>query len=355
MKRLSPLSRSRHDVQDDTGRRSRIVLALTVCASAALVMVPAGPLFAQQFGGSDHSTTSGGAPATNITTTQPPEILPLPQWTSTTVNDFAGLLTPDDARALDVELTRLQQETGIEGTVVTLHDRASYGGTDGLEPFATRLFNHWGVGDPARNNGFMVLVLRDDGEARIELGSGYPGDADIPAQDIMRNVILPDMRQGTPSAAIRNGTEAIITIIAEPHASGQKIARSASGRDGRDLLGGAIATLLLILGGTSILRGIWRRKRCPECGRWGLREERESLRQDLPEGGWQTSENTHIRRCPACGWQTARTVAAPFVTQFGPDGRMVSRSRNPSAPQGLRGRSGFGGGSSRGGGASGRW
>lgn len=306
------------------------------------------------------ATALGASPvaaqqAAPVVAPQPPEVLPLPQWTSTTVNDFAGLLTPDDARALDGELTRLQQETGVEGTVVTLPDRATYGGTDGLEPFATRLFNHWGVGDPSRNNGFMVVVLRDDREARIELGSGYPGDADIPAQDIMRNVILPDMRDGTPSAAIRKGTEAIIQIIAEPYASGKNIARSATGRRWPDIVGGAIAALLLMLGGTMILRGTLRRKRCPECFTWGLQRQREPIREDLPEGGWRVSETRQIRLCPACGWQTASTIAAPFVILYGRDGNLLSRDRNPKAARTRTGGSGFGGGSSKGGGASGRW
>ena len=64
----------------------------------------------------------------------------LPQWESATVNDFAGLLTPEDATALDRALSDLRDDTGVEGTVVTLTDRARYGGADGLEPFATRLF-----------------------------------------------------------------------------------------------------------------------------------------------------------------------------------------------------------------------
>lgn len=259
----------------------RAALSVTVWMAAALPLAlsGSGPAAAQQ--------ADGPAPAAiprTVETTRP-DIQPLPQWTSTTVNDFAGLLTPDDARALDGELTRLQQETGIEGTVVTLPDRATYGGTDGLQPFATRLFNHWGVGDVARNNGFMVLVLRDDREARIELGSAYPGDADIPAQDIMRNVILPDMREGTPSAAIRKGTEAIIQIIAEPYASGRQIPRSATGRGWRDMAGGAIAVLILTFAGVNILRGIRRRKRCPQCGKWDLQKQHEPVRQNLPDGG----------------------------------------------------------------------
>ena len=130
----------------------------------------------------------------------------LPQWQSTMVNDFAGLLTPEDAAGIDRMLADLRDQTGVEGTVVTLPDRARYGGKDGLEPFATRLFNHWGVGDAQRNNGFMLLVLTADREARIELGRGYQNDADIIAQDITRRTLLPAFRDGRMSQGIRDGT-----------------------------------------------------------------------------------------------------------------------------------------------------
>lgn len=332
--------------------RQRTRLMLTVCMALAVPFIApvAGPLAAQQ---ADIQTTA----------IQTPEIQPLPQWTSTTVNDFAGLLTPDDARALDDELARLQQETGIEGTVVTLTDRATYGGTGddtgGLERFGTRLFNHWGVGDAAHDNGFMLLVLNQDHEVRIELGASYPGDADIPAQEILRNTILPGMREGSPSAAIRAGTEAIITHIALPFATGQQSRPMSAGRDWNDLAGGAIATLLVLLGGATILRGVRRNRRCPECGKWDLKTRTEPVREDLPEGGWRISQTSRISQCPACGWQTSRAIAAQHVMTYGPDGTMRSRSQNPLAMRGRGqssgGGSGFGGGSSRGGGASGRW
>ena len=182
----------------------------------------------------------------------------LPQWQSTTVNDFAGLLTPEDAAAIDRMLADLRDQTGVEGTVVTLPDRARYGGKDGLEPFATRLFNHWGVGDAQRNNGFMLLVLQNDREARIELGRGYANDADILAQDIMRGTLLPAFRDGRMSQGIRDGTRDIIDLIVLPTTRGETLQHprksAAPGMIGLGILGAFIA----LMG-----RRIWRRNRCP--------------------------------------------------------------------------------------------
>lgn len=278
----------------------------------------------------------------------------LPDWQSATVNDFAHLLTPQDAGAIDGALTALRAQTGVEGTVVTLPDRARYGGMDGLEPFATRLFNHWGIGDARRRDGFMLLVLEGDRETRIELGAGYPGDADILAQDIMRGVLLPAFRDGRMSQGIRDGTQAVIDGIALPHAQGSGIAppnRSWLSRVFPFLFGGV---WVLILGGMA--RQIWRRGRCPNCHKRGVQRATTPVMDPLPEGGHVISRESVTRRCPSCGWsETGATRLLPQTIWYGPAGTVLRQERTPGYHASAGGGSGFGGGSSRGGGASGRW
>lgn len=278
----------------------------------------------------------------------------LPQWVSPTVNDFAGMLTAADARALDRELTLLREETGVEGTVVTLPDRAGHGGQDGLDPFATRLFNHWGVGGADRNDGFMLLVLKNDREVRIELGRGYSPEADIRAQDIVRNVILPQMRVENPSDGIRDGTEAVIAEIARPDAAGQVIAARSGNRTGQTVVGILVALFFGFVG-TMIIRNLLRRNRCPRCGHRGLERSAAPIEEPLPDGGHRVSQQTLTRRCPSCGWNDSRALPTRDILVYGPTGRMMSRDRNHRFRGQAAGSSGFGGGSSGGGGASGRW
>ncbi|QRZ15407.1 TPM domain-containing protein [Paracoccus methylovorus] len=283
----------------------------------------------------------------------PAQAQDLPDWQHVRINDFADLLTPEDAQTIDTALALLKDQTGIEGTVVTLSDRARYGGTDGLEPFATRLFNHWGVGEATRNDGFMVLVLAQDREARIELGSGYENDADILAQEIMRNTMLPALRDGRISHGIREATQAVIELIAQPTAAGHPAGGSKDSLMDRlvpYIFGGA---WLLILGG--IARQIWRRNRCPQCGRRGLETATTPLETPLPEGGHLVSHDNVTRRCLACGWTETRQSLRPRTVWYGPTGTMLRSEPTPGYRSASRGSSGFGGGSSRGGGASGRW
>lgn len=273
----------------------------------------------------------------------------LPDWQHTSVNDFAGVLRSEDARILDEALIALNHATGVEGTVVTLPDRARYGGTDGLEPFATRLFNHWGVGNAQRNDGFMVLVIPGTHEARIELGKGYPGSTDAVAAGIMRAEMLPAFRDGDYSRGIRQGTLAVIDRIARPMAAEGKVRPPRRSGD--------LAGLGLFLAAVAAMFGLarWNRSRadrCPQCRHRGLEREATPVREGLPGGGWRTAQQTVALRCPACGWTGSRVTPLPVISTYGPAGQLLTRD-NRDRPRG--GSGGFGGGSSGGGGASGRW
>lgn len=273
----------------------------------------------------------------------------LPDWQHTSINDFAGLLTQADTQALDEALIALHGQTGVQGTVVTITDRARHGGTDGLERFSTRLFNHWGVGDATRNDGFMLLVSRDDREARIELGRGYPPEAGLLAQDIMNRVMLPSFREGDYSRGLREGTLAVIDRIARPHAAGQPETAPRGSR--------GIPPFALFLGAAAGMFGLsrWdrrRRNRCPQCGHQGLTTTGTPLREDRPGGGWRTAMQTRARICPSCGWQDSRIVPLPVITYYDLHG---NRERVVPVRATSTGSAGFGGGSSSGGGASGRW
>lgn len=272
----------------------------------------------------------------------------LPQWQHTSINDFANVLGDDDTRVLDEALIALHRETGVQGTVVTIENRSRYGDAGGFESFVTRLFNSWGVGDRTRNDGFMVLLSKADRKARVELGGGYEPETDLLAQDIMNRVMVPSFRDGDYGRGLREGTLAVIDRIARPHALGLPVQPS---RRGGEWAG--FPLFLTISAGMFALHRRSRRRanRCPKCGHQGLERSTEPLREDLPGGGWRTASGTVTRRCPSCGWQTQGTSSLPVITYYDRAGH-VERRQTPARSKGS---SGFGGGSSRGGGASGGW
>lgn len=260
---------------------------------------------------------------------------PYPAYQSLGVNDFAHVLTADEAKALDAKLTDLRDKTGIEFTVLTLPSRADYDPSPTLESFATRLFNGWGIGNAERNDGILLLVLVQDREVRIELGSGYSPEYDIPAQDIIRTAILPAFRSGDLPGGISAGTDEIIARIADRWAQGLPPQPTDQGKGWLDRIANfavfivfGLVTALIVFGRR--LRG--RFKRCPNCGHRGLDMTREITTQATRS---QPGQGVWISHCPTCGWDHREG----FTTRAG------SGSSGGS----------FGGGSSSGGGASGRW
>ena len=262
----------------------------------------------------------------------------LPDWEYTSINDFAGLLTNDDIRTLDQALIALHDQTGVEGTVVTLANRASHGGQSGLEPFATRLFNYWGVGDKRRNDGFMVLILRGNREARIELGAGYPAVYDEIAQQIMDNEMLPAFRNGYYSTGIRHGTLAVIERIARPHAEGvmpEPMRISSDTDKGTSTRASLILLGLFLTGFAAFIVYIARAQ--------PRRTKRPSLSGPYLD---ETGELRGYRGSPISGGSGSWSSGHDSDSGGGGSSRSSSSSSSSS---------GFGGGSSSGGGASGRW
>ena len=259
---------------------------------------------------------------------------PFPEYQSLTVNDFASILPPEVEERLDQKLSDLRTRTGIEATVVTLVSQDAYDPAPSLENFATRLFNGWGIGDPTRNDGIMILVISADRAMRIELGAGYNPEYDIPAQDIINRIMLPAFRDGRLPEGIEAGTDAVISEIAERYADGQPpgaIPKSSKGNVSFiALIAMGLAALMALR--NRIWRAMGRVTPCPGCGHRGITRNRvvdePANRTSAGRGHWDES-------CPNCSW----TRTKPFTIQ-----RKGSGSRGS-----------FGGGRSSGGGASGRW
>ncbi len=145
-----------------------------------------------------------------------------PDYQSITVNDFAGLLSPQQHQSVTSKLQQLKQQHGVEMTVVTILQRSDYGYRGAIEPFATGLFNHWGVGDAGRDDGVMLLVSKNDRDMRFELGSGFPLSRNSDMKRIIDEVIIPRFKQGRFGDGIEAGvTEAIRVLTVSPHSGSQ--------------------------------------------------------------------------------------------------------------------------------------
>lgn len=254
-----------------------------------------------------------------------------PVYETTYVNDYARLLPEDVESRITRQLKSLREDTGIEATVLTLNTRRGFTPAETMEDFATGLFNAWGIGDATRNDGILIMVLRDDRQMRIELGAGYDYAFDREAQDIIDRVFLPAFKRDDYAEGIEQGTDAVISRIAYAHWNGEL-----PYAEGYPL--GWFLAALAVLGGLTVafMRRIrdWL-TRCPNCGERGIHTKRNRLQAATRSA---TGHGERITDCPHCGYHLVTPYTIPMITSS-------SSSSGGS----------FGGGSSSGGGASGSW
>lgn len=256
-----------------------------------------------------------------------------PTFKNTTVNDFANLLPPNDEAALSQQLRKLREDTGVEMTVLTLDTRSTYAANQTLEQFATGVFNAWGIGDKARNDGVLVMVLSKDRAMRVELGAAYGRAWDKAAQDVVNSKFLPAFRNDNYARGILSGSTAVIEQIVMPYRNGETAPKPAS-KTRTDLwLFGIFAGLATLFQGRGIMGdGLARLRRCPNCQTRSLRQKRRTLTR---ASSTNAGSGRREVRCQNCDY----SQNYPYVIS-----RRSSRSSG-----------GFGGGRSGGGGASGRW
>ncbi|MDQ7071409.1 MAG: TPM domain-containing protein [Rhodobacterales bacterium] len=257
-----------------------------------------------------------------------------PDYSSTTVNDFSGLLSPEAEARVAAQLATLKSETDIEMTVVTLSRRAMFTDTQTLEEFATGLFNNWGIGDKTRNDGILVLVMRSDREMRIELGAAFGRDWDRVAEMVVDRSFLPLFKQDKYEAGIEKGVSDVIATIAMPFHNREPAPETSGGVSGWWALLIPIPLLLAAFFNT-IKDRIAANRPCPKCGHKTLSVVRNTLNQATKSSA---GNGERVTACSRCDYR----LAVPYT---------ISRRSSSKSSS----RSSFGGGSSGGGGASGKW
>lgn len=246
-----------------------------------------------------------------------------PAYREVFINDFENLLTPQSEEALRDKLQAVKAQAGVEMTVVTIGSRSDYGASGAIEPFATGLFNEWGVGDATRNDGVMILVAKDDREMRIELGSGYGRRRDSDMKRIIDTFMVPHFRSGDYQTGIEAGVDAVIFELAGPIAgvenSPTKFYEPESKNTG--VLALFAASILGIPGlgaGVYYFRRHLRNKprHCVNCNAPATRlredEEDEYLEDAKQLEEMIKSVDYDVWKCHACGHMTINRYAAWF-------------------------------------------
>ncbi|MEW6494439.1 MAG: TPM domain-containing protein, partial [Cyanobacteriota bacterium] len=139
------------------------------------------------------------------------------QINGTWVTDMAQILDESTEAQLNSVISQLERENGTEIAVVTVPETSP---SASPKEFTTALFNHWGIGKKAQNNGVLFLISK--GDRRVEIETGYGIEAILPdakVGNIIDTEITPQFKQGNFNGGTLSGTKALVVALKVPEQS----------------------------------------------------------------------------------------------------------------------------------------
>lgn len=272
------------------------------------------------------------------------------------VSNPDGIISPADARAINIALRSLEDSLGIEVAVVALE---SIGDND-ARMFATELFRHWGIGK-ADDNGLLVQLITDPSQRSVVFETGYGLEGVLPdaiCYRLQQQYMIPDMRDGNFSGGMLNGILAVKEyLLASDYERSEMVGSTSSDGEGDFWIFLALifgAPVLILLIAVAVYSTKYRKRRCPRCGQKTLvYVGRETLRKPTYQAAGMAVDKY---RCTNCGYTENKNhpidrlhrSAGPIV--IGGGGFGSGRSGG-----GFSGGGSFGGGRSGGGGSISRF
>lgn len=174
-----------------------------------------------------------------------------------------GILSDEAVARLDSLCFSLRERGLAEVVVIALDD---------IEPrdmvaFSQALFEGWSVGDDKLDNGLGILLVGDMREIRFHTGYGLEGVLpDALCYEIQQEFMVPYFRDGDYSSGMVAGVEAVDAVLT----SGELPV--AEDNDAEAAMLAAVVTLLLLaIVIFSLVMYDRAQKRCPKCGKQGLK------------------------------------------------------------------------------------
>jgi uncharacterized protein len=162
---------------------------------------------------------------------------------SAPVVDAAHVLSDSDRAAIIQKLLDLQTKTGVQFAVATV---PSLDGIE-IEPYANGLFRNWKIGEKKVNNGLLLLVAPKEHKLRFEVGYGLEGTmTDLQAKLITRNTMVPKLKAGDTSGAIKAGVDDAITVLTTDKAGLPERLKPATDDAGDTMIGFVVFFLIFV-------------------------------------------------------------------------------------------------------------
>ena len=125
------------------------------------------------------------------------------------VNDLANMLSADEVARLERKLVAYNDSTSSQIAIVTVPSVGDYDIFD----YAQKLYESWGIGQKANNNGILLLIAEQEHKARIHTGYGLEGAIpDALAKRIISNTIVPAFKQERYYQGLDRATDQLIAL-----------------------------------------------------------------------------------------------------------------------------------------------
>lgn len=175
------------------------------------------------------------------------------------ITDLTNTLTSQQIASLEAKLASFERETTNQIAVLLIPTLAG----DSLEDYSIRLAEKWKIGQAGKDNGVILLIVKNDRKLRIEVGYGLEGALpDALAKTIITQEIAPRFRQGDFYGGIAQGLSAIIQATKGEYKARPKQRSSASWvtRNLTLIFFLAFALMVIISAVTGMSRNAYRRK-----------------------------------------------------------------------------------------------
>ncbi|MBD0833634.1 TPM domain-containing protein [Aestuariibaculum sediminum] len=137
----------------------------------------------------------------------------------TSVYDYVGLLSKNEKINLERKLIKYSDTTSTQIVVAIIG--STKGENIGL--LTPRWAHKWGVGQAKEDNGVFILLARDD--RQIWISPGYGVEDRLTAGivgEIVRNVIIPEFKNGDYFQGLNKGTDAIFDVLTGAYKGARK-------------------------------------------------------------------------------------------------------------------------------------